>query len=191
VVGEDLGTVADYMRDVFAERGILGTSMAWFERDAKGAPLPPAEWRELCLATVGTHDLPPIEGYLHGDHIALRDRLGLLTRPAAEERDELERSLREWRVLLSSSGLNPADMTAALHGFLARTPARLIGVSLADAVGERRTQNQPGTTDEYPNWRVPLSGPDGAPLPLEEVLTSSRATALARALEQALRGPTG
>ena len=36
-------------------------------------------------------------------------------------------------------------------------PSVLIGVSLADAVGERRTQNQPGTDQEYPNWRVPLA----------------------------------
>src|SRR5262249_13169700 len=44
VVGEDLGTVEDGMREVFADRGVLGTSMAWFERDADGAPLPPEKW---------------------------------------------------------------------------------------------------------------------------------------------------
>lgn len=177
VIGEDLGTVADYMRDVFAERGVLGTSMAWFERDSGGAPLPPAMWRELCLATVGTHDMPPIEGYLHGDHIALRERLGLLTRPAAGERADHERYLREWRALLTSLGLDPADMTAALHAFLARTPARLVGISLADAAGERRTQNQPGTTDEYPNWRVPLAGPDGRPAVLDDLPGDRRVVA--------------
>ena len=37
------------------------------------------------------------------------------------------------------------------------TPARLLCVALTDAVGDRRTQNQPGTTDEYPNWRLPLA----------------------------------
>ncbi|MFL6051753.1 MAG: 4-alpha-glucanotransferase [Actinoallomurus sp.] len=169
VIGEDLGTVADYMRDVFAERGVFGTSMAWFERDENGAPLPPGKWRELCLATVGTHDMPPIEGYLNGDHIALRERLGLLTRPAAEEYAELARFLGEWKELLTSLGLDTADMTAALHAFLARTPARLVGVSLADAVGERRTQNQPGTTDEYPNWRIPLADAAGRPVLLDEL----------------------
>ena len=49
-------------------------------------------------------------------------------------------------------------------------------------MGDRRTQNQPGTTDEYPNWRVPLSGPDERPLLLEDVLESTRAVALARAV---------
>ena len=174
VVGEDLGTVEPYMREVFAERGVFGTSMAWFERDAGGGPLPPAKWRELCLATVGTHDMPPIEGFLHGDHIALRERLGLLTRPVEEEYAEQESWLREWRQLLTALGLDASDMTAALHAFLARTPSRLVGVSLADAVGERRTQNQPGTTDEYPNWRVPLADAGGAPVLLEDLPADRR-----------------
>ncbi len=50
---------------------------------------------------------------------------------------------------------------------------------MTDAVGDRRTQNQPGTIDEYPNWRVPLAGPDGAPMSLEDVFGSERAAALA------------
>lgn len=178
VVGEDLGTVEPYMREVFADRGVFGTSIAWFERDSGGGPLPPKKWRELCLATVGTHDMPPIAGYLRGDHIALRERLDLLVRPPAEEYAELEESLREWRDLLAALGLDPADMTAALHGFLARTPSRLLGVSLADAVGERRTQNQPGTVDEYPNWRVPLADAEGRPVLLDDLSSGRLRTAV-------------
>ena len=70
----------------------------------------------------------------------------------------------------------------ALHRYLKLTPSRLIGLALTDAVGDRRMQNQPGTIDEYPNWRVPLSGPDGRPMTLENVFTSGRAAALARLL---------
>jgi 4-alpha-glucanotransferase len=184
VVGEDLGTVEPYMREVFAERGVFGTSMAWFERDAGGGPLPPAKWRELCLATVGTHDMPPIEGYLHGDHIELRERLGLLTRPASEEYAELERFLAEWRDLLSSLDLDPADLRVALHEFLARTPSRLVGVAVADAVGQRRTQNQPGTVDEYPNWRVPLTDAEDHPVLLEDLRTDPRVRAVVEAVRR-------
>jgi 4-alpha-glucanotransferase len=57
-----------------------------------------------------------------------------------------------------------------------------LGLALTDAVGDHKTQNQPGTTDEYPNWRVPLSGPDGRPVLLEDVFTDPRAAALAEAL---------
>ena len=66
----------------------------------------------------------------------------------------------------------------ALHRYLTWTPSRLISVALTDAVGDRRTQNQPGTIDEYPNWRVPLTGPDGQPVWLEDVLTDRRAATL-------------
>ena len=41
----------------------------------------------------------------------------------------------------------------ALHRYIARTPAALVGVALVDGVGERRAQNQPGTDQEYPNWK--------------------------------------
>ena len=57
-----------------------------------------------------------------------------------------------------------ADQVAALYAYLARTPSMLIGVSLPDAVGQRRPQNVPGTTDEYPNWRIPLADGEGRPV---------------------------
>ena len=86
VIGEDLGTVEPWMRDHLRERGILGTSILWFERDGHASRCQPDQWREFCLATVTTHDLPPTAGYLAGEHLAIRERLGLLTRPVEEER---------------------------------------------------------------------------------------------------------
>lgn len=41
---------------------------------------------------------------------------------------------------------------------------------LTDLVGDVRAINQPGTDEEYPNWRLPLAGPDRAPLSLEAVM---------------------
>jgi 4-alpha-glucanotransferase len=188
VVGEDLGTVEPWVRDYLAERGVLGTSVLWFERDEQGKPLPPERWRELCLATVTTHDLPPTAGYLAGDHVELRHRLGLLTRSVDEEltKDEAERD--SWlEVLRQQHLLGDADsdvehIVEALHRYVAHTPAKLLGVSLTDAVGERRTQNQPGTTDQYPNWRIPLGGPDGLPVLLEDLPANARLRRLVGAL---------
>jgi 4-alpha-glucanotransferase len=184
LIGEDLGTVEPSVREDLAAHQVLGTSLLWFERGPHG-PRRPEEWRELCLATVGTHDLPPIAGFLHGDHIALRESLGLLTRSAEEEYDHHRAELASWLTLLTDLGLLAADdhedeaaIVRALHGFLAKTPAQLIGVSLADAAGERRTQNQPGTVDEYPNWRVPLAGPDGREIGLEDLYTDARLRSL-------------
>ncbi len=197
VVGEDLGTVEPWVRDYLRERGLLGTSILWFEVDPfNRGPLQAEHWRELCLSSVTTHDLPPTAGYLAGDHVRLRHALGLLTRSAEEEladdraaQDAWMAELRRVGLLGSDSGENPDEeqVVTALYRYLARTPSRLLAMALTDAVGEKRTQNQPGTTDEYPNWRVPLAGPDGTPMALEDVFTNPRAQRLAEALRSAIR----
>jgi 4-alpha-glucanotransferase len=177
-IGEDLGTVEPWLRTFLAERQVLGTSMLWFERDADGSPLPPGSWRSGCLATVGTHDMPPAAAFLTGEQVTIRADLGLLTRPEAEERAAAAADLATWLATLAGEGLlpagaqpAPADFTAALYAYLARTPAMLIGVSLAEAAGERRPQNMPGTTDQYPNWRIPLSDDEGRAVLLEDLRT--------------------
>lgn len=185
VVGEDLGVVEPWVRDYLRQRGILGTSIAWFERDGDGRPLPPEAWREYCLASVTTHDLPPTAGYLAGEHIRLQHRLGLLTESleaelavAERERSAFIDALRE-RGFLTADPASAQDIVEAMHRYLVATPARVLCAALTDAVGDRRTQNQPGTTDEYPNWRVPLSGPDAKPLSMERLYRDERAFRLA------------
>lgn len=184
VVGEDLGVVEPSARDFLRSRGILGTSILWFERDGDGRPLAAERWRELCMASVTTHDLPPSAGYLAGDHVRLRESLGLLSRPVDEElaadlaeRESWLAELRGRGLLAEGAGIEAT--VRALHAYLTLTPSRLRCVALTDAVGDRRTQNQPGTHNEYPNWRVPLAGPDEKPLLLEDVLTSPRAAEIA------------
>ncbi|MFN8193186.1 MAG: 4-alpha-glucanotransferase [Nocardioidaceae bacterium] len=191
VIGEDLGVVEPFVRDYLASRGILGTSILWFEVE-DGAPRPPESYRELCLATVTTHDLPPTAGYLAGDHVRLREELGLLTRPvedelafAAHERDAFLGLLRERGLV--ADGATEQETVEALHLLLTETPSRLVGVMLSDLVGDRRTQNQPGTDKEYPNWRIPLSRPDGTPILLEDLPADARAASLATRLAAAMR----
>lgn len=191
VVGEDLGTVEPWARDYLRERGLLGTSILWFERDGSGGPLPAAQWREYCLSAVTTHDLPPTAGYLAGEHVRIREELGLLTRPAAEEIADDRAAQAAWMselrrvgLLSDRDGVEPTveQVVTALHAYLGRTPSRLLALALPDAVGDVRAQNQPGTTDEYPNWRVPLTGPTGSPLLLEDVFRDPRAAALAEVM---------
>ncbi|MDH6194345.1 4-alpha-glucanotransferase [Mycobacterium frederiksbergense] len=187
VVGEDLGTVEPWVRDYLHERGLFGTSILWFESDESGGtakPLPAERWRGYCLSSVTTHDLPPTPGYLAGEHVRLRDELGLLTRPADQELAAHCAGLDAWLDELRRVGLLGPDpdtdqIVTALYRYLGRTPSKLLALSLADAVGELRTQNQPGTSDEYPNWRIPLAGPDGRRMLLEEVFVDPRAAALA------------
>ena len=194
-IGEDLGTVEPWLRKYLAERRVLGTSMLWFERRADGTPRSPGGWRRGCLAMVGTHDMPPAAAFLTGEQVTIRAELGLLTRPEAEERAAAQAELAGWLARLAREGLlpraaapSPQEFTAALYGFLTRTPAVLIGVSLADAAGERRPQNMPGTVDEYPNWRIPLTGAEGQPVLLDDLPAHAGVRAVAQAVSRSLPG---
>ena len=188
VVGEDLGTVEPWLREALAARGVLGTQMLWFERGWSNEPLAPQWWRRNSLVTVSTHDLPPAAAFLSGSQVTDRCRLGLLSRSEEEERAEAARTVDDWIGALVAEGLLPrgerptADaFTAALYGYLARTPALLIGVNLAEVAGETRSQNMPGTSDEYPNWKLPLCDPEGNSVLLEDLPASGRVRAVARA----------
>ncbi|MGQ4514037.1 4-alpha-glucanotransferase [Streptomyces sp. DW26H14] len=182
VVGEDLGTVEPGVREELARRGILGTSVLWFERhwERDGAPpLEPGEWRAGCVATATTHDLPSTAARLTGEHVALRHRLGLLSRPLAEEQARDRAEVAAWLRELTRLGLlgdaaGEEEQIRAVHRFLLATPARLVGVWLPDTVGDRRPQNLPGTWDQYPNWRLPLADATGRPVTLEDLAASPR-----------------
>jgi len=195
-IGEDLGTVDPWIRDYLAAHGVLGTSMLWFERRGDGTPLPPGEWRRNSLATIGTHDMPPAAAFLTGEHVGLRAGLGVLTRPVEAERAEADAARSAWRAALAAEGLLPAgghpslpDQVVALYAYLARTPSVLIGVSLADAVGQRQPQNVPGTMKEYPNWRIPLADGEDKPVLLEDLGTHPGVRAIADAVR--VRRPAG
>lgn len=175
VIGEDLGTVEPWVQDVLRDRGLLGTSILWFERDANGQIIDPQHWRRDVLASVTVHDLPPTAGYLADEHVRLRHELGLLSGDVAGEMAKAENERNEWLALLRQRGYlgeqetHVDDIVVALHRLLASTPARLLGVSLPDVVGDTRAQNQPGTHLEYPNWRVPMTDATGAPVALEDL----------------------
>jgi 4-alpha-glucanotransferase len=179
-IGEDLGTVEPWIRDYLARHGILGTEMLWFARDRAGRPLLRARWRRACMATVGTHDMPTVAGFRTGEQVTVRARLGLLKTAEGRERASSATMLARWHAALVADHLLPpgelpdtAQLTVALYGYLRRTPALLIGVSLADAVGEVRTQNIPGTSTQYPNWRIPLCDDQGRAVLLEDLPDST------------------
>ena len=106
----------------------------------------------VCLASVTTHDLPPTAGYLAGDHV----RAARPARPAdpvgrggagrrgggREQRGSTQ--LRERgparRTTPSRARARSRRCTATWRW----TPARLLGVALTDAVGDRRTHEPAG-----------------------------------------------
>lgn len=187
LIGEDLGNVEPWVRDYLSDRGILGTSVLWFEREGDGFR-PPEQYRRALLATVNTHDLPPTAGYLADEHVALRARLGLLTRPVEDELADADAERAAMLDLLRERGLigdapTEEQTIEALYALLTAAPSQLLGVALVDAVGERRAQNVPGTDLEYPNWQIPLAGADGRVVLLDDLASDPRFRALAAAVD--------
>ena len=129
------------------------------------------------MASVTVHDLPPTAAYLAGEHIRLRSELGQLATDEEVEWAAFANELADWRAELTGRGLlRPdsalPDLVVALHRLVARSPCRLISIALPDTVADVRTQNQPGTDEEYPNWQVPLSDGKGNPITLEDLADS-------------------
>ena len=195
VVGEDLGTVPDYVRTVLGEHGLLGCMVEWFARvdDSPNAGDPyadPSTYRKYALASVTTHDLPPTAGYLQFEHVKLREQLHLLSGPVEEfqasataERDAMMDRLVESGLITPEVAGDVEghiqEIVEAMHKMLLKSPSVLLQAALVDGVGETRTQNQPGTSSEYSNWRVPLAGPDLKVVHTDEVFVLPRVQSLA------------
>ncbi|MFI1734552.1 4-alpha-glucanotransferase [Streptomyces acidicola] len=208
VIGEDLGTVEDGVPEQLVDRGVLGTSVLWLEKDARGRPQAAERWRTACLATLTTHDLPSTAARLSGSDLGLRHRLGMLTGPLDVERRAADEEIGLWGQELRRTGLSLRDPdpdpdpegagegegrsaqpdVESLHAYLARTPARLLGVWLPDAVGDLRAQNLPGTLDEHPNWQHVIADGDGRPVALEQIAAAPGVERLTRALRDATAG---
>jgi len=197
VVGEDLGTVEPWILDYLAQRGIAGTSILWFESDENGAPLPPERWRQNCLATVTVHDIPPTAGFIDGEHIRMRQSLGLLTTDVEQEWTNHRRMVAQWDALMRTRGLldetsfarpvTVQQQVEGLHRVLAQTPCRMLAIAVPDLVGDVRAQNQPGTDQEYPNWRIPTCTEDGTPLLIEDLSTNPHLEERVERLVSAIR----
>jgi 4-alpha-glucanotransferase len=184
VVGEDLGTVPPEVPKVLQGWGVLGSKVAVFERDFHSGRFRSArEYPRLSLATVNTHDLPPLVGWLGERDIQLRSELGDLADPVQRETMRRGRAIDRTALIssLTEEGLltdkDLANLTAeavisAIHAFVRRTPAALVGLSLDDLAYESEPVNIPGVwQDKYPSWQRRMQ------VPLEVLLDDPRTVA--------------
>lgn len=189
VLGEDLGTVPDALREALAGADVLGYRLLYFERESATRLRPVTGWPARSVAAVGTHDLPPLAGWWLGSDLDWRDRLGLW--PAGDLRDRVRWDRGEARYALAralgEAGLLPSgqspetlasaepsvDVIQAVHGLLARSASVVLLVQPEDVLGLTEANNIPGTVDEHPNWRRKL------PLTVERLFADRRMTAVA------------
>lgn len=168
IVGEDLGTVTDEMRETLAHFGVLSYRLLYFEKRRDDSFKHSSEYPHQALVASTTHDLATIAGFWTCRDVEARRVAGL-----ADEhgyRSQLEDRRREKQRLLDllhSEGLLPEgyprdaaripELDASLHnamiGFLAQTPSALLLLNQEDLTKETEQQNVPGSTAQYPNWR--------------------------------------
>jgi 4-alpha-glucanotransferase len=169
VVGEDLGTVPDIVRETLARFGILSYRLFYFEQDKTGRFRKPAEYPRQALVSITTHDLPTLAGFWSNRDIDARRDAGLFPDDGAYRRmlDDRAREKQKMLDLLLDVQLLPdwfprnvrdlPELTGELHnavvGFLAGTPSAMMLLNLEDIFKETAQQNLPGTTAEHPNWR--------------------------------------
>jgi 4-alpha-glucanotransferase len=199
VIAEDLGTMGDNVRETLKRYRMLSYRLFYFERNYPDPSfLSPDRYPELALCAVTTHDLPTLYGYWRGRDIEVRRRLGNYSDDIWHQHiNDRERDKRLILSALRSQGVIPEDypvdtegvteMSSALcrsiYQYLARTPCKLLLVSLDDIIGTLDQQNLPGTVDEHPNWIRKT------PLALEEIMQDQRFVDLAEALQN--RGSFG
>ena len=169
VVGEDLGTVPPEVPPVLRRWGVLSSRVFYFEREGDRFR-PAAEYEPMSLATANTHDMPTLAGFWRGRDIEVKREVGVI--PSDDAADEQRRSrVRERRAILerlASEGVLPepaepangAALRGAVHDFLSRTPAALVGLSLDDLLGEAEPVNVPGVGPaQFSAWTRKLATP--------------------------------
>jgi 4-alpha-glucanotransferase len=152
VIGEDLGTVPEGLREALQRAGILTYRLLYFEHEPDGSFRKPKDWPRQALVAPSTHDLSTLPAYWRGADLELRSRLDLYPSREVAESERRRRAMDRNRLIaaLASEGLPAAlDENApveSIYRFLARTPSHLLMVQPEDLLGLGDPMNVPGTT---------------------------------------------
>jgi 4-alpha-glucanotransferase len=174
IVGEDLGTVEEETRTELAAHRILSYRILWFEKT------PPSSYPEQALSAITTHDLPTVAGMWTGSDFEAQRALKM----APNEEGTREIHGRVAKTTGSTPKTPVATVIARLHRALATAPSRLLTATLDDAMAVAERPNMPATTNQWPNWSIPL------PTPIETLKSSPLAASIARALNRGGKAKT-
>jgi 4-alpha-glucanotransferase len=168
VIGEDLGTVPDWVREQLARAKAFSYRVFYFERRGDGSWKPPGDYPEQSLAVVTTHDLPTLTGFWAGEDLQVRAGLGSFRDEAGLRQawDERRRDKAGILSALKTESLLPEGMSEdpdavpamtpalsrAIHLYLARSRSAVVLANLEDGLEELAQTNLPGTVDSHPNW---------------------------------------
>jgi 4-alpha-glucanotransferase len=168
IVGEDLGTVTDEIRDMLARFRILSYRVFYFEKHRDGAFKGSSEYPAQALVSSATHDLPTLAGFWLNRDIEARKAAGLADEQGywnqiADRKREKQHMLDvlHFEKLLPDGYERDAaklpEFSGELHnaviGFLMNVPSMLLLINQEDFTKETEQQNLPGSTSQYPNWQ--------------------------------------
>jgi 4-alpha-glucanotransferase len=150
VIGEDLGTVEEGVRETLATYKLLGTRLVYFEDDV------PSTWPAGVAGAATTHDLPTIAGTWTGADTRLRLDAGL----SDDGTGALCGSLRR---IVGEDDVPVSEVVVRVHEAVATSPVELAIANLDDVLCTEERPNMPGTMDEWPNWSI------AQPRPIDEL----------------------
>jgi 4-alpha-glucanotransferase len=155
IVGENLGTVPDDIREALPRHRIRGMYLSIFEA-AGDAPRPPQNDE---VAFIGSHDTPTFVGWLEGRDIEERVRSGLLAEDeAAQEQEARREAVAHFAATVGGTPEDPADFLTRALNWLADSDSPLVLPWLEDLWLEPDQVNLPGTrSSERPNWQRPMA----------------------------------
>ena len=170
IIGEDLGTLPDHLRESLQKFGIFSYRLLYFEKEEDGNLKSPKTYPELALASISTHDLPPLAGFWSMKDIVVRRELGLFLNEGQFQKAMMNRIHEKRRMVdrLQNLGYLSQEEALTLHAqeepvlteelhravlsFLVSTQAKLAVLNQEDLFREKEQLNLPGTVIEYPNW---------------------------------------
>jgi 4-alpha-glucanotransferase len=170
VVGEDMGTVAEGVRETMAAQGMLGYRAA--------LRLPVDQFPEAVMGASSTHDQATVAGTLTGSDTEDLRRIGKAAN--FEQLAGVRQELADAAGVDLTQPVGPEQIAQAVRAQYARLSAcaaRVVLASLDDlgAVAER--PNMPGTVTAWPNWCLSL------PRPVEDLLEEPLAREVAQILD--------
>ncbi|GAB6183213.1 4-alpha-glucanotransferase [Thermodesulfovibrio hydrogeniphilus] len=164
VIGEDLGTAEDWMRQELIKRKMSSWRVFYFEKRDEGFKKSD-EYPEEALCSITTHDLPTLKGYWMGKDLEIRKKLSLFDdstyEKALQDREGDKKKILE---LLNISQESLHKILLSIIKFLSNTKCKYLLLYPEDLLLIEEQTNLPGTTTEYPNWQRKL------PLTVEEFL---------------------
>jgi 4-alpha-glucanotransferase len=189
IVGEDLGTVPEYVPDIMRKHGIRRMYVVQYEIKPEGDE-PIGKPSAQSIASINTHDMPTFAGFWGGKDIDDRVDQELLDDSGAAQERETRARMRnalttylKARTLLPGEAKDTGAVLEALLRFLGRSEAEMVLVNIEDLWLEEEPQNVPGVPDR--SWRQRLR------LPLEQAAADDAIARLLRTVDESRRMDDG